>query len=138
MLRQQPEASAKTAVRLHIGAFAARCGHSVHTIRWYESQGLLPRVLRDAGGRRIYSKRHVTWIELVDRLRRSGMSIAQLREYTRLAQQGGATLEPTMAVLLNHRQTVADKIVEWNQAMELINQKIDFYAGWMASGKRPK
>ncbi len=138
MKRQKSKASEKTAVRLHIGAFAALTGHSVHTIRWYESQGLLPRVLRDAGGRRIFSKRHVTWIELVERLRRSGMSIAQLRDYTRLAQQGGATLEPTLAVLLKHRQTVADKIVEWEQAMVLINQKIDFYAGWMATGKRPK
>ena len=60
---------------MHIGAFAARTGHSIHTIRWYESQGLLPRVLRDAGGKRIYSKRHLTWIELAGRLRRSGMSM---------------------------------------------------------------
>ena len=141
MNRQKSEGSKnteKTAVRLHIGAFAARTGHSIHTIRWYESQGLLPRVLRDAGGRRIYSKRHITWLELLDRLRRSGMSIAQLRDYTKLAQQGGATVEPTMAVLVQHRQTVADKIAEWEQAMALINQKIDFYAKWKALGKAPK
>jgi DNA-binding transcriptional MerR regulator len=127
-----------TKVRLHIGAFAAKTGHSIHTIRWYESQGLLPRVLRDAGGKRIYSKRHLTWLELLDRLRRSGMSIAQLREYTKLAQQGGATVEPTLAVLVKHRHTVVDKIAEWEQAMELINQKIDFYANWKALGKQPK
>ena len=138
MNRQKLDEPKKTAVRLHIGAFAAKTGHSIHTIRWYESQGLLPRVLRDAGGRRIYSKRHITWLELLDRLRRSGMSIAQLRDYTRLAQQGGATVEPTLAVLVQHRQTVADKIAEWEQAMALINQKIDFYAKWKALGKAPK
>jgi DNA-binding transcriptional MerR regulator len=124
-------------IRLHIGAFAERAGHSIHTIRWYETQGLLPRVLRDTAGRRIYSKRHLTWIELIDRLQRSGMSIAQLRDYTKLAQQGSATLEPTMAVLVKHRQAVQDKIVEWQQALVLINQKIDFYADWMDKGKRP-
>ena len=138
MNRQKLDEPKKTAVRLHIGAFAVRTGHSIHTIRWYESQGLLPRVLRDAGGRRIYSKRHITWLELLDRLRRSGMSIAQLRDYTKLAQQGGATVEPTLAVLVQHRQTVADKIAEWEQAMALINQKIDFYAKWKALGKAPK
>jgi hypothetical protein len=40
------------------------------------------------------------------------MSIAQLREYTKLAQQGAATLEPTKAMLLRHRRTVEDKIAE--------------------------
>ena len=134
MKNQKPE-TAK--VRLHIGAFAARTGHSIHTIRWYESQGLLPRVLRDAGGRRIYSTRHLTWLALLDRLRRSGMSIAQLREYTRLAQQGGTTVKPTLDVLVKHRQTVLEKIAEWKQAMVLIDQKIDFYAAWKALGKQP-
>jgi DNA-binding transcriptional MerR regulator len=124
-------------IRLHIGAFAERAGHSIHTIRWYETQGLLPRILRDTAGRRIYSKRHLTWIELIDRLQRSGMSIAQLRDYTKLAQQGGATLKPTMAVLVEHRQAVKDKIAEWQQALVLINEKIDFYAVWMEKGKRP-
>ena len=138
MNRQKFDEPKKAAVRLHIGAFAAKTGYSIHTIRWYESQGLLPRVLRDAGGKRIYSKRHLTWLELLDRLRRSGMSIAQLREYTKLAQQGGATVEPTLAVLVKHRQSVADKIAEWEQAMELINQKIDFYANWKALGQQPK
>lgn len=136
--KMKPQKPETAKVRLHIGAFAERTGHSIHTIRWYESQGLLPRVLRDAGGKRIYSKRHLTWLELLDRLRRSGMSIAQLREYTKLAQQGGATVEPTLAVLVKHQQTVAEKIAEWQEAMVLINKKIDFYEAWKVEGKQPK
>ena len=85
MNRQKSDEPKKTAVRLHIGAFAAKTGHSIHTICWYELQDLLPRVLHDAGGKRICSKRHLTWLELLDRLRRSGMSIAQLHDYTQLA-----------------------------------------------------
>ena len=88
MNRQKSDEPKKTAVRLHTDASAVKTGHSIHsihTIRWYESLGLLPRVLRDAGGKRIYSKRHLTWLELLDRLRRSGMSIAQLHDYTQLA-----------------------------------------------------
>lgn len=37
-------------------------------------------------------------------------------------------MEPTLVVLVKHRQTVADKIAECQEAMVLINQKIDFYA----------
>ncbi len=33
----------------HIGALSARTGRSIHTIRWYEAQGLIPGVARDGG-----------------------------------------------------------------------------------------
>jgi len=34
----------------HIGALSARTGGaSIHTIRWYEAQGLIPSVARDGG-----------------------------------------------------------------------------------------
>lgn len=32
---------------LHIGGLSARTGHSIHAIRWYEAQGLIPGVVRD-------------------------------------------------------------------------------------------
>ncbi len=120
-----------------IGSFVLQTGHSIHTVRWYEAQGLLPRVPRDGGGRRVYSQRHVSWIALMDKLRRSGMSIAQLREYTRLAQQGASTLEPTQAMLREHRVVIEEKIAEWQQALVLIDEKIDFYAQWIEQGQRP-
>ena len=47
-------------------------------------------------------------------------------------------MEPTLAVLVKHRQTVADKIAERQEAMVLINQKIDFYAGSKALRREPK
>lgn len=50
---------------LHIGDIAGRTGRSVHTIRWYERQGLIPGVSRDAGGRRVYSDYHVGWLDLM-------------------------------------------------------------------------
>lgn len=34
-----------------IGELAARTGRSIHAIRWYEAQGLIPGVARDSGGR---------------------------------------------------------------------------------------
>jgi DNA-binding transcriptional MerR regulator len=75
---------------LRIGEVASRTGRSVHTIRWYEQQGLLPGVTRDATGRRVYSEYHVGWLDLMDRLRFTGMSITQMRQYTALAKQGAA------------------------------------------------
>jgi DNA-binding transcriptional MerR regulator len=72
---------------LRIGEVVSRTGRSVHAIRWYEQQGLLPGVGRDRGGRRIYTEHHIGWLDLMERLRHTGMSITQMREYTALAKQ---------------------------------------------------
>jgi DNA-binding transcriptional MerR regulator len=122
---------------LLIGSLVERTGRSVHTIRWYERQGLVPGVQRDAGGRRRYSELHVGWLLLMDRLRRTGMSIAEMREYTALVQQGKATLKQRQAMLKAHRERVQRTIDEWTEALTLLDDKIDFYGAWISSGKRP-
>ncbi len=84
---RQPAAGNSKGAML-IGALARATGHSVHTIRWYESQRLIPAVRRDLQGRRTYTRWHVAWLDLVDRLRRTGMSIRQIREYAGMVKRG--------------------------------------------------
>jgi DNA-binding transcriptional MerR regulator len=91
---------------LRIGELSTRTGRSVHAIRWYETQGLVPGVSRDAAGRRVYSELHVGWLQLMERLRLTGMSIAEMREYTRLVQQGKPTLTQRREMLRAHRERV--------------------------------
>lgn len=122
---------------LRIGELAARSGRSVHAIRWYESQGLMPGVARDAGGRRVYHAMHLGWLELMDRLRRTGMSIAEMRAYTELVRQGRGSLRQRQELLAAHRVRVQDTIAQWLQALELIDGKIAFYDEWLATGQRP-
>jgi DNA-binding transcriptional MerR regulator len=122
---------------LHIGDVAKRSGRSVHTIRWYEAQGLLPGVIRDATGRRLYSDYHVGWLDLLDRLRQTGMPIREMRQYTALAKQGAAAIAQRRALIGEHQRRVRDSIARWTDALALINAKVEFYDEWMASGERP-
>lgn len=123
---------------LRIDELAARTGRGVHAIRWYEAQGLMPGVARDRGGRRVYSELHLGWLELMDRLKRTGMSIREMREYTALAKQGRGTLEQRRQLLIAHRARVRQTVADWTAALELIEGKIDFYGEWIATGHRPK
>jgi DNA-binding transcriptional MerR regulator len=126
------------AAGFRIGALAARSGRSIHAIRWYEAQGLIPGVTRDGGGRRVYNELHVNWLDLMDRLRRTGMSIAQMREYTALVRQGRGTLKQRQDLLVAHRARVRATIADWTAALALIDGKIDYYGEWLATGHRPK
>ena len=122
---------------LRIGELAARSGHSVHTIRWYDAQALIPGVVRDAVGRRMFNERHVQWLGLLDRLRDTGMSVAQMRAYTQLVAQGHTSLGRQRDMLAEHRDRVAATIKSWQASLALIDAKLDFYDQWIDSGARP-
>jgi DNA-binding transcriptional MerR regulator len=126
------------AQNFHIGELAVRTGRSIHALRWYEAQGLMPGVMRDHGGRRVYVEQHLSWVDLIDRLRRTGMSIAQIREYATLVRRGKSTLKRRQELLSAHRSRVEARIAEWKQALRLIDYKVDFYGQWLATGRRPK
>jgi DNA-binding transcriptional MerR regulator len=121
-----------------IGELAQRTGRSTHTIRWYEARGLIPGVARDAAGRRRYHYDHVQRLELVERLRRTGISIAEWKRSALLVKDGRNSVEQRRAVLERHRQRALAELETWQAAVLLIDSKIDFYSTWIASGKRPK
>jgi DNA-binding transcriptional MerR regulator len=80
---------------------------------------------------------HVGWLSLMERLRLTGMSIAEMRQYTALALQGKATLPERRDMLAAHRARVLDTLAEWKRALSLVDRKIDFYDEWMQTGHRP-
>lgn len=120
-----------------IGKLASLTGRSVHTIRWYESQRLIPGVRRNPQGRRVYVPSHVDWLDLLERLRRTGMSIREIREYTAMVKRGDSTLQERQQLLRAHRRRVETLQEELKVSLELIDAKIDFYGAWLATGKRP-
>lgn len=121
-----------------IGTLATRSGRSIHTIRWYETQGLIPGVARDTGGRRVYVEQHVGWLQLMERLRHTGMSIAEMREYTALVKAGRPTLQQRRDMLAAHRVRVLEAIRRQRAALQMIDAKVGFYDEWIATGHRPK
>lgn len=130
-------ATTRPSPSLSIGVLAKSTGRTVHTIRWYEAQGLMPGVVRDAAGRRRYTPQHVNWLDLMARLRLTGMSIAKMRRYAALVRQGKATLAERRALLQAHREEVLARIADWHQALELLDDKIGFYGNWLKDGTRP-
>ena len=68
-----------SASMLPIREVAARSGVSVHTLRYYERVGLLPRVERSPSGYRLYPEGTVRRVRLVRVLRSLGFGIRELQ-----------------------------------------------------------
>lgn len=111
-----------------IGELAKRSGRSVHAIRWYEAQGLLPKVDRDGGGRRAYVQWHADWLQFLGRLKSTGMSIKDMQRYAALISLGDAGLDEQEALLRVHRTAVQVQMQELEAACVLIDRKLKHYA----------
>lgn len=121
-----------------IGELARRSGRSVHAIRWYETQGIMPGVVRDGGGRRVYRGEHVLWLDLIDRLRLTGMSIAGIRDYARKVQEGRLARPQLRTLLADHAMRTRAEIRRQREALQFIERKIAFYDAWIETGVRPR
>src|SRR5579885_584530 len=102
----------------------ARTGLSVHALRYYERAGLLPPVARAASGHRRYTEDDLTWITFLLRLRATGMPIRQMRAYTNLRRQGSVTARARLALLEAHHQQVREHLLELENHLAAIEQKM--------------
>jgi DNA-binding transcriptional MerR regulator len=117
-----------------IRELSERTALSMDTLRWYEREGLLPLVDRTATGQRRYGPAAVRFVLLVQALRRTGMPVAEVREFVQL---GGGVLanHPTrMEMLERQRAVVAERMAELRHDQALIEQKIEQYRRLIALG----
>ena len=101
-----------------------RTGISGHTLRYYESAGLLKRIARAANGRRVYSETDLEWLAMLKVLRGTGMSIRGIRKLAAMVEQGEASLEARIAFFREWQDELARQIELRRQAMATLDRKI--------------
>jgi DNA-binding transcriptional MerR regulator len=114
---------------LSIAAAAAHTGLTADTLRYYERDGLMLRpVGRSATGHRRFVDSDLRWIEMVTRLRATGMPIRDVRRYADLVRRGDGNEDERLALLRSHRQTVLQQLAEVQDHLGAIDRKIGIYA----------
>ncbi|WP_019203557.1 MerR family transcriptional regulator [Tsukamurella sp. 1534] len=111
-----------------VGVVARRLGLDADTLRYYERRGILPEPTRDSAGRRRYTEGDVHLIEVLLRLRETGMPLADIAEFTRHAARDPAGVPERLALLREHRQRILDRRRRLDDALDLVDGKIDDYA----------
>lgn len=102
-------------------------GLPASTLRYYEKEGILPKIHRDNGGRRSFSEDELEWLQLVIALRDTGMTMESIKSYVELLKQGDETLEERRDILLSHKESVEKKMLQTLTHLEKINKKMAIY-----------
>jgi DNA-binding transcriptional MerR regulator len=112
---------------LTIAGAAEATGVSAHTLRYYERVGLIDGVGRADSGHRRYSDDDLAWIEVLQRLRATGMPIQLIRRYAELVRAGEGNERERLALLEEHRDGVRARLAEVLRHLEFIDRKIAIY-----------
>lgn len=81
-----------------VGEMARRLDVPASTIRYYDKEGLLPFVGRSSGGIRVFTEKDFEWLRIIECLKKTGMSLKDIREYIELACRAVTPLPAAGAV----------------------------------------
>ncbi|WP_460714742.1 MerR family transcriptional regulator [Nocardioides dilutus] len=113
---------------LTIAEAAERTGLTADTLRYYERGGLMLREIpRGASGHRRYAEQDLGWIQLITKLRSTGMPIRDVRRYTELCRAGDGNELERLELLRSHRQVVLARLAEVQDHLGAIDYKIGLY-----------
>ncbi len=106
-----------------------KTGLSAHTLRYYEKEGLLPRVGRTAGGIRQYSDEDLEALGLICCLKNTGMSLQEITRFVQLTHEGDQTLRERVELLRAHRENVIARMQEMQAYLDKVTWKLNFFTG---------
>ena len=94
------------------------------TIRYYEKEGLIPKVPRNKNGIRDFDENSCSWIEFIKCMRSAGMEIEILKKYVALFKEGRKTVKERRLLLEEQRNRLLKKQKDINEFYNVPLRKI--------------
>lgn len=122
---------------LSIGEVATKTGIPIETLRFYDRSGLLGELPRTGGGHRVFDESSLGLLDVVIRLRRTGMPVEDVRafvERVRADRDRAGRIE----LLRRHRDRVGAQLEQLTGDLAVIDWKIAAYSANEAGETAPE
>ena len=110
----------------NIGEVAKQFNLSIHTLRYYEKEGIL-NIIRSKSGIRKYEDSDIESIRIVECLKNSGMSLKDIKQFMDWCSLGDSTLQFRQAMFEEQRNAVLEQIRHLQKTLDIINFKCWYY-----------
>ncbi|WP_307478276.1 MerR family transcriptional regulator [Cytobacillus purgationiresistens] len=85
-------------------------GVSAAALRYYEKEGMIPEGARDEQGRREYKAEQIEYIQVILMLRRTGMSVDELKNVVKIIEKGDEAKGERVVFMLEHKKKIEEQI----------------------------
>lgn len=110
-----------------VGETAELMNIPASTLRYYDKEGLLPFVERTSGGIRMFSEKDFNWLFLIECLKKSGLSIKEIKNYMDLTLKGDETIDERLEIFQKQRQKVIEQMEELQETLDTLDYKCWYY-----------
>jgi len=97
------------------------------TIRYWESEGAIPKIPRDSNGYRQFEDVDIEWVEFTNNMRKSGVSIQSIAQYLKLFKHGDNTFEERKEILKSELLQIENKLNELTQTYKQLKSLVERY-----------
>jgi Predicted transcriptional regulators len=122
------------AVTYSIGEVAEMFGLSVPTIRYYDKEGLIPNLNKNAAGVRRFNEDNVSTLKIVECLKNAGMPIKDIKQFVQWTLQGDKTLNERSQMFQELRVSVQEQMKQLQETLDTINFKCAYYGKATSDG----
>ncbi len=97
------------------------------TLRYYDKEGLLPFVERSSGGTRIFTEENFQWLYIIDCLKKTGLSIKDIKRFIDMVMKGDDTIPQRLELLQKQRDIVRAQAAELQKTLDILDYKCWYY-----------
>lgn len=97
------------------------------TLRYYDKQGLLPFMERREYGYRMFSDGDIAMLRVIECLKKSGMSIKDIRQFSEWVLMGDDSLQERYEMFLERKKAVEAQMADLQKTLDFINHKCWYY-----------
>ena len=106
-----------------VGEMAKKIGVAPSTLRYYDKEGLLPFVERSCGGIRMFKDSDMESINIIECLKKTGMTIKEIKQFIDWCREGDSTIEDRLALIDRQRENVLKQMEQLYRTLDTLTYK---------------
>lgn len=105
----------------------------ISTLRYYDKQGLFPRLERESGIRK-FSDNEIEALRVIECLKKSGLEIKDIKQFMDWCTEGPSTYANRLQLLKQQKEEIESEIEQLGKALDMLKYKCWFYGKLIATG----
>ena len=116
-----------------IGQVAEMFDLPISTLRYYDKQGLFPKMERVSGIRK-FSETEIEALRVIECLKKSGLEIKDIKQFVDWCVEGASTYPQRKALFEKQRKRLEAELIHMNKVLDMLKFKCWYYEQAMRDG----
>jgi len=117
-----------------ISEVAKELNLTAYTLRYYDKEGLMPFVERNASGKRVFKESDIEFLKVIQCLKATGMPIKDIKHFIEWCSDGDSTLQQRYDMFVSRKATIEAQMEELKKTLEVIEHKTLYYKTALEAG----